>query len=330
MSVHETNDEIDRIASHWVVRRDAHPLTPDENAQLENWLQADPRRQGAFIRAQAAWVLVNRARALPESDLTPSDPVATFWTRRRAIAAGLAGPLLVSGAAWLWPEPQKRYRTALGEIRRVLLDDGSTAIINTSSEIAVEGKTAHQRFVELTDGEVWFKTVKDARRPFIVRAADTYIRAEASAFSVRRYETATDILVGEGTADIWNNDVTSPVSLNAGYRVRVSHAGPISAPVMASADNIRNTLAWRDGKIILDGMTLAESAAEFNRYNKNQIVVVGDTFSRERVVGVFDVNDLFAFVTAASRSLGARAVVQGGQILLKPPISGDDVGKMPT
>jgi transmembrane sensor len=60
----QTAADIDAAASAWVVREDRATLNPAEQAELDAWLAADERRQGAYVRAHAAWSMMDRGRAL--------------------------------------------------------------------------------------------------------------------------------------------------------------------------------------------------------------------------------------------------------------------------
>ncbi|PXA94630.1 iron dicitrate transport regulator FecR, partial [Caulobacter sp. D5] len=55
MTERESAADIEARAARWVVRVDQGELPAEEAAELEAWLAGDPRRRGAFVRAQAGW-----------------------------------------------------------------------------------------------------------------------------------------------------------------------------------------------------------------------------------------------------------------------------------
>src|SRR3546814_17933008 len=61
-------------AARWAIRRDAGPLTPDEQQAFEAWLAADERREGSLLRAEAALVYLDRGPALIEVGDPPFAP----------------------------------------------------------------------------------------------------------------------------------------------------------------------------------------------------------------------------------------------------------------
>ncbi|MEO7680183.1 MAG: FecR domain-containing protein [Sphingomonas sp.] len=51
-------------AARWAIRLDAGALAPADQSALDTWLEADPRRDGALLRAQATLSYLDRGRAL--------------------------------------------------------------------------------------------------------------------------------------------------------------------------------------------------------------------------------------------------------------------------
>jgi len=311
----QTAADIDRIAADWVVREDRAALTGAEQAELDAWLAADERRQGAYIRAQAAWSMMNRGRAM-----AAEAPPARRWpvvTRREALAASLIGAAALSGALAVSHIGEQTYRTARGEIRRVPLGDGSSAAINTASRIEV-AMTDDRRLVKLAEGEAWFDVSRDRARPFVVEARDVRLRATDGAFSVHRIGKGAEIIVAKGTVECWTTaDPSRILRLPAGTKMLVSNALP-SVPQALPPSTVGRLLAWREGMVGLDGETLAQAAAEFNRYNDRRIVIDDPALGRERLVGYFRANDPDSFVKAAAQTLGAQVEAANGELHLTP------------
>lgn len=317
-------ETIDDSAEGWAIRIDSGPLLPEEAAALETWLAEEPRRKGALLRAEAALAYLDRARALGAVDeiatdkvLGPyADNIAGVFTRRRfmigsvasgAVAAGLGGLLLVLGAG------EQRIDTALGEIRRVPLADGSVAAVNTTSRLGVVMRP-ERRVVKLEDGEAWFQVAHDTSRPFVVEAGDIRVRAVGTAFSVRRRQGGADILVTEGVVETWiAGEEEKSRRIEAGFRAFASGTTVQVEPIRSESE-IDRTLAWRNGEIALDGETLAEAVAEFNRYNARKLVVDDPALAREPLVGYFRTGEPENFARAVADMIGAKAAEQGDTI----------------
>jgi transmembrane sensor len=305
----ESAADIEADAARWVVRVDRDPGV---RAELEAWLAGDRRRMGAYVRAEAGWKHLDRA-----SVLAVKAPQAKLLLRRRGVIGGLGA--LAAGLATAVVAPRllaQRYGTALGEIRRVPMADGSVAAINTSSELEVSMQP-RLRAVKLERGEAWFAVAKDPGRPFVVESGRVRVRAVGTAFSVRKREGGSDILVTEGVVEVWTEDgETPPRRVAAGERVFADNSAGVLSPPEADADLARQ-LAWRDGQIVLDGQTLAEAAAEFNRYNDRKIEVADARLADERFVGWFRTNDPEGFAEAAATTFKGRVSLRGDAIVLR-------------
>jgi len=338
------------------VRADAGALTPDEQRELNTWLEADPRHRGAYVRARAHWVDLDRLAALhgpapanlgtsadlksaPRSDPasvfssaptpTPPPPAVAFPTlsRRHVLAASIAAITVVGGGfSWIVLRGgRERYMSDIGEVRRIALADGSTMLLNTNTEVAVN-LTPQQRDIQLVRGEALFEVAHDEARPFIVRANGTSVRAVGTAFAVRLEAAQVDVTVTEGVVEVASTAAADPfaastsasivqrVSANERLVVTHTHAAPIRPIAPTEADR---QLAWREGMVSFDGESLATAVAEINRHNRRQIVIDDPALADKPVVGIFRATDLDGFSAAAAEALKARAVSEGDVILLE-------------
>ncbi len=312
----ESAADIEAQAVRWVVRADQGELTSADRDELNAWLACDPRRQGAYARAEAAWVMLDRARALGGAPAEPARPERGRLGRRRLLA-GLGAAAAACAAIVIAPRLlSARYGTAVGEIRRVPLSDGSMAAINTDTVLDVSMRP-RLRQVKLDKGEAWFQVAKDPQRPFVVESGPVRVRAVGTAFSVRRREGGCEVLVTEGVVEAWSQDVGgAPRRVGAGERIFVSDEVGPAKPAAAPID-ITRSLAWREGQIVLDGEAFATAAAEFNRYNARKIVIADDAMADEKLVGWFRTNEPESFARAAASSFGGKVTVRGDVILVE-------------
>lgn len=282
-------------AAYWVARMDAADWTDDAERQLQAWLAGDARRRGALLQAQAAWLSLDR---VTRQSLGPDhhlDRRVVLALGGSAVAAALVGGIGLLGR-------DQNYTTQIGEIRRVPLRDGSVATINTASDVEI-AFADRRREVRLKRGEAWFQVAKDPARPFVVEAGAAFVQAVGTAFSVRRGEAGSEVLVTEGVVEIWATKGSGErVRIEAGQRGFVGndlsvlrHDGKIAT--------IDQKLAWRDGTIALVGERLEDAASEFNRYNRRRIVLIDPALNDEQFDGVFGTNDPEGFVRAVKESL---------------------------
>ncbi|QDX26191.1 DUF4880 domain-containing protein [Sphingomonas suaedae] len=314
-----TSSANDDDAARWAIRVENGTLDSDGQRELEEWLRADPRRHGALLRAEATLAYLNRGRALTDRVMDDAGSAPSRgWSRRSFLATGGVAAVVVatslSGAYLLQPAPME-IRTAIGEIRRVPLPDGSVASVNTASDIAVT-MAGTRRSVTLKAGEAWFQVAHDTKRPFVVEAGEVRVEAVGTAFSVRRRANGASIVVTEGVVEVWSEGgEMRRTRIAAGSQGFVANEAPV-IEVKTVPDGAERTIAWRTGELALNGETLAYAVAELNRYNKRQLVVENVNLLREPMVGYFRVDQPEQFARAAGTALGATVTVEGETIHL--------------
>ncbi|MFD2427832.1 FecR family protein [Sphingobium scionense] len=118
------------------------------------------------------------------------------------------------------------YRTALGETRTVQLADGSRIHLNTNSSVEVALRD-DIRQITLLKGEAQFDVAHDKKRPFIVNADGTLVRAVGTMFNVRLRADVTELTVIEGIVAVRNGD-------SAVRRIESAAAPPCAAAASPS------------------------------------------------------------------------------------------------
>ncbi|NWK94318.1 iron dicitrate transport regulator FecR [Sphingobium lactosutens] len=314
----------DDHAALWATRLDLGTLAVDQEAALEAWLAENPLHQGALLRAQATLAYLDRGRALSSTAVRQEEcrasNDATALDRRRFLRYSAGAGALAAGLGAIMIVPRlgrDDIRTDIGEVRRVPLADGSVAVLNTASRLAVALRPK-QRAIQLEEGEAWFQVAHDKSRPFVVKAGDVRVRAVGTAFAVRRRAESADVLVTEGVVETWIEGREGSLRrLTAGDRSYVS-AGvqPAASTVQNIPQEVERALAWRSGEIVLDGQSVEYAVAELNRYNRQHILIGDTAIGRERLIGYFRTNDPAKFARAVAEMTGAQVVEKEGDLLL--------------
>lgn len=279
-----------------------------DRAAFSAWLKASPRHVGEFLSVAATYrhyanvdpqrrIDVEALIAEATSNVValdfkepaqPPRPVAhrnpwAWW-----LAAGVAALAIGSGIL-MWNIGAGTYTTPVGEQRNIELPDGSFVYLNTRSRIKVAYST-ERRDIRLLEGEALFVVAREAARPFRVVADDTVIQAIGTQFNVYRRENATTVSVLEGQVKIAH----SADLLSAGDQANVAGNGRV---VKKHAKDIDNAVAWRQRRLVFQSDTLADIAAEFNRYNnKPRFRIEGESAAQMRFTGVFDAEAPESFV----------------------------------
>jgi transmembrane sensor len=284
---------------------DRAPLSAGEAGELEQWLAGDRRCRGAFMRAKAVWMRSESARALgPQYDPMNFEPAvatlprAPIARRRRfmewagAVAASFVLVVMVITALQM----PTAYATAKGEMRTVPLGDGATVTLNTDTRIKVYGDKGRRR-IRVLRGEVLIEGAGTAA-PTVVEVGEKHLEASAATFIVRKLEgQPIQILVKEG-------------------RVVLADETQSTALPLALNTEMGRELAWREGKISLQGETLAEAAAVYARYSNTPIVIADSNLARMQVTGLFAVNDPLGFSRAVAEVFGAEVRQDGDRIVI--------------
>lgn len=326
MAQRETSRSIDDAAAAWVARQDRAPLSAGDRERLRQWLAADPRRPGAFLRAKAASLQSESAAALglqydPEEFRAP--PAAPPRRKVLVWSAAMAASVLVAMLSFTLMQAPTAYATERGEMRLVPLGDGSTAMLNTSTKIAVRYDSA-QRLVRILEGEAFFEVVQDPARPFIVEVDARRLHTAGAAFVVRKLAGApVEVVVQNGHLELHAGHATPHAVLEANTRLSVPVAAGASgqAPDRIAVDKVpaermARELAWREGKIAFHGEDLSAASAAFARYSDVRIVVADPELAREPVTGLFAANDPVGFSHAVASIFEAEVALQGSQVVV--------------
>jgi transmembrane sensor len=348
---------IDQVAADWLARRFAG-LTPEEQAEFECWHAADPRNAAVHAELEAAWRALDRVR-LPEAAVGNPNPDALARRGARLIRlrimpvlAAAAAAVAIAGVGWAWLGLLKGggeagrlaapytslLVTAVGEVQKLDLPDGSIVRLNTDSRVEVDFSAAERR-VRLLRGEAHFKVAKNAARPFFVEAGGVAVRAVGTAFNVRLRPETIEVLVTEGkvrVADLAGDEsliarprspavVAAASLLLAGERAVIPVAVPNGAtrvPVLAAPvapAEIGRALAWQERRIEAVAAPLAEIIAEFNRYNLTRLVVDDPALATRRFGGSFRADAPDTFVRLLETRFGLVAERRADATVLRAP-----------
>jgi len=310
--------DIQLRAAEWIAERhEAGEWSPEDQAALDSWLAQSPAHLLAYWRLDAAW---NRTHTLAEA----RGPALEARTRLplllkiAAVFAVVAMLGLAAGAFVLKPS-DRTFSTPVGGHETVSFADGSRIELNTNTVLRTR-MTTDQRIVWLEKGEAYFQVKHDPAHPFIVMAGDHRVTDLGTKFTVRRETGKLQVAVMQGR--VW---------LDETGKTRKSHA-PQSAMLTpgdfatATANTISVTrksqaqlagsLSWRHGVLVFKYATLAEAVAEFNRYNREQLVIADPKTAQLTIVGTFPTNQVDAFIDAAQTIFGLRVKPQGNEIVI--------------
>ena len=333
-------------AALWLTRQEAG-LSADGQYRFEQWLAADSAHAQAYadlapgldaIRALPATAQARLQDSLPSrhspaQPVLPDQPLAAdaaappsmpgrrawmFNVARVVPAAAAAGvAAAVFGGHWLeWdaqagrPIHTRRYTTARGELRDVLLDDGSSLALDANTSIWV-ALYQGRREVSVQHGQVMFTVESDAARPFHVMAGAVQVTVVGTRFSVRHTETGLDagrtvVAVESGRVRVGPKQqgmADASAVLAAGDIVSADAQGRLDAVVQVGAQSVG---VWRQGKVSFNDTPLSQALAEFERYGPTGLTLRDPAVGALRVGGTFDLHAAQTFAQALPHLLPVR------------------------
>jgi transmembrane sensor len=304
-------------AAEWLLRQDASDWLESDQTELDAWLDESPQHLAAYWRLEAGWARTERLVALKPARMQRPQTVSSKKSRP-VLRFGTAAIIVIAMAfaGWYgWTTRQVEYATAIGQRAKILLADGTHIQLNTNSAISVSFGL-WQRTVDLKKGEAFFDVHHDAARPFSVLAAGHRVTDLGTKFSVRTFNDRLEVTLVEGRARL---EAASPAvqrhatDLEPG-EVAVATAGTITVAKVPMR-SLANALAWRQGQLAFNHTTLADAAAEFNRYNGTKLVIE-PAVANLTVSGVFDAGSVDTFTNMAKFAFKLRVKKQGREVLM--------------
>ncbi len=326
----------ERTALDWHQRRQQADWRAEDEAAFQAWRKASPLHAVAYLRmeraagrAEVAIARLSRQRTVPLAAprQPPSAAVETKTPLRRrarrwlAAVAVLAVVMVGGSLAWVLPgwEPRGQFSTEVGSRRTVMLEDGSRVELNTNTRIRAFFEDG-TRQVHLIRGEAYFDVQRDLQRPFIVHADGQRIVVLGTRFTVRREAQGLHVVVTEGKVRIdplprqLDSGPTPPVIATQGDSVRVDQRSALVTKLPAT--QLDSELAWRSGFLMFNDIPLNQVAAEFNRYNRRQLVVDDRLAAAIRISGSFEATNLDAFIRLLRQGYQLKVEVQGGRLAI--------------
>jgi transmembrane sensor len=319
-SQHAPGTDAEEQAALWAARLEGSSLNAADRAELDAWIAGDAGRRellsqyckfSADLDRLLPTLVASGAVAIPERT-----PTRRQWNPWVVATCGLLAAAVAVAAVWLVHPGVRldRIATSVAQRREFTLADGSRVELNANTSVVVENGRAERR-VRLANGEAYFIVSKDKARPFIVETPAGSVRVTGTIFNVRT-EAATelDVTVVEGSVQVRPGEMTGaqaagPVEIGAGDSLYADKEGVAVRALSVGA--LDDTLAWRQGQIVFDGVPLAEALARYSRYHGRQITAT-PAAARRRISGRFSLDSLDDFFAALEMNIDVRVTPDPG------------------
>jgi len=326
----DEHDAITDAAAHWCLRLQSEDCTALERQAFERWLAADPVHVQEYQAMLEIWQTADHLprNAVPGNVINlPQRRRPRAW-RHYASAAAIALVALPVGA-WIgweqgWLPNSYQHLESGNTISHVVLADGSQVELNLGTELRFANYKDERR-VTLIKGEAFFKVEHDSQHPFVVRAAQGQTRVTGTQFNVWKYEDQVKVTLVEGSVLV-SSDRTH---IDGGYRLgpgmQASYQAGDYEPSLSQTYAQDTSLAWRNGKLILDNLSLAQALPQINRYLDKPLRLADETTGNIRISGIYDTTQIARLVSNLPKVLPVylTRTKDGGMVLnhISPPPS---------
>jgi len=310
-------EQVQIAASEWLERLERGDWNDAVQAEFDAWLAASPANTIAYLRLEDVWNRAGRLKALGRPQ-RKSFAFIGRWASSAKIAAVITVAALGGFIAYTsLHEPQERtYTTDIGQRENLLLADGSQIELNTDTVLRISRGNG-PKTVTLEKGEAFFNIKHDRSRTFIVKAGDSRVIDLGTKFLVRQNADHVRVALFEGSAKLETAVAGAPARSTVLMPGDVAVAsGNAMSVTKKPSDILKDDLAWQHGEVTFHFTSLAEAAAEFNRYNQKKIVVRGADIASLEIGGTFGMHDVTQFGRLAHHLLGVRVEDKGDEIVL--------------
>ena len=295
-------EEVQQQAAEWLTVLMSDEASEAEHAAWQRWRGADPEHERAWQHIDAVSQRFNGLhRGAAAQALAGTQQKAVNGKRRQLLAwlGVVAGGGLLAAQTGAWDDLRADYRTATGERREVVLDDGSVLSLNTGSAVNVRFDSK-RRLIELLAGEILVTSGHGAgsAAPLEVATREGLVRALGTRFVVRQQGGYSIVEVFDSAVEIRPRDSAgAPLLLAAGRGVAFSrHAPDAPHAIDAYAD------AWSRGQLIVDDVTLGDFLADLARYRPG-VIDCAPAVAQLRLSGVFPLADTQRILNMLPNSL---------------------------
>lgn len=301
-------------AAAWFLRLNEPGCSDEERRSFDAWLGASSRHAEEYRRIRQLWQrLDGLSGGRPGSARRSRAGRAAAFVALLALGIGLAVGQrwnLSGGAA------EQTFATAVGEIKRLRLADGTAVDLNADSRLVVAFDRDARR-IRVERGEAVFAVAADAARPFEVRAGAGVLRDIGTTFDVALAGERVVVGVVEGAVEVRLAGSDAIATLGGGERIAYSPAG-LGRPEGFDGDA---ATAWRGGRFVFRETPLDAVAAQLNRYHARPVVLADAGLARLRVSGAFNIADRDGLLKALEalyplrreESQGATRLVERGR-----------------
>ncbi len=235
-----------------------------------------------------------------------------FKLNIRSIAASIILLIGLSVGLYYYFSEKIITVTAVTQIKKIILPDGSQINLNIGSKIEYpESFKQNNREVQFA-GEGFFNITKNPEKPFIIKTGDSEIKVLGTSFNVNTKNKKTEVIVTTGKVELKTEK--QKIILNPGEK-GISEKGILQK----TANKNLNYLSWKTSIFTYENEKLKNIISDINNVYNVNIVFKNNTVG-ELTAGSMSFNkntdNIGTLINVICNTHHLKAEKKGGKIIL--------------
>nr|MBD3620629.1 DUF4974 domain-containing protein [Sunxiuqinia sp.] len=256
--------------------------SPEELAELNNWLEKDETNQNVLTEIQNVYAVTSSvpqplkpnkeiAWRKIEQQITSGTPVKKLFEKFKYVAAavvillvGLSAVLLFNAGNRTNLQQYTEIVTPMGQKSMVILPDSSYVWLNSGSSLKYKGDFNVKKREVILKGEAFFEVKKDQSKIFSVKAGILDVKVYGTSFNIKNYEDdrLQEITVMEGIVGV--SDKSKELRrLTRGQQALLDKE---TNRITYTENNPYLVSAWKNNELIFDNTPLEEVVKYLERW----------------------------------------------------------------
>ena len=230
--------------------------------KFKGWEHVDGSKVSKEDTENAFIAVMQKAKQIENAYISKKMKDKASWLKKIAIAAAAVAVLVISPLAAYYimsdPVDMTEYTASRGEIKEIILPDGSSVVLNSESTLTCPDRFGRKRAVTLS-GEALFTVTACKRHPFIVNTKDICITAYGTVFNVSDYSeepTACATLCSGIVSVHKTGEDNHEVTLTPDQSLTLEKA---TGSMTTRKTDAKEVSSWKDGNLRMRSLPLEQA-----------------------------------------------------------------------